>query len=88
VHQSGQRAPVLRPYGASAGVPILFRGLILARELRFAGHSSRKPNYRMVLEPIQSGGEVIHRCAQFVQIKWLWKDRLHVQPLVGFADIR
>ena len=42
----------------------------------------------MVLEPIQSGGEVIYGCAQFVQIKWLWENRLHVQPLVGFADFR
>ena len=31
-------------------------------------------------------GEVIYGCAQFLQVKWLWEDRLHVQPLIGFAD--
>ena len=35
---------------------------------------------------IQSVGEVIHGAAQFLQVKWLWEDRLHVQPFIGFAD--
>ena len=60
----------------------------LRTRYRSAGAVVPRPDIhgRMNFANAQSVGEVIHGAAQFLQVKWLWEDRLHVQPFIGFAD--
>ena len=86
-----------RPLVPKLGNAVLFEALLgpgryhlttLRTRYRSAGAVVPRPDIhgRMNFANAQSVGEVIHGAAQFLQVKWLWENRLHLQSLVGFAD--